>query len=174
MSQALSAHQLIEQLGGPDGSSRHRAYEELVGRGPSALSAINAGLEDPRWQVRRWCAMALDRLADAESIQRLIPLLTDDHSLVRLWATHSLACDQCKETGIESPVDAVPLLIDRLQNDASIRVRRMAAAMLANHHPDERAFAVFRDLLEQEPDRKIRLHADFGLRRTPATCYAAG
>ena len=74
------ADELVEKLGATDGASRHCAYEALIACGPSALSAIHQGLEDERWQVRRWCAMALDRLADGESIRRLIPLLSDNHS----------------------------------------------------------------------------------------------
>jgi len=166
----MSAAELVEELGATDGVARHAAYEALVANGLSALGAVHAGLEHKHWQVRRWCAMALDRLADGESIRRLIPLLSDDNSLVRLWATHSLACDQCKAKGVENPVDVVPLLIDRVRCDKSIRVRRMAAAMLANHHPDERAIAVFRAVLDGETDRKLRLHATFGLRRTAAAC----
>lgn len=103
-------------------------------------------------------------------MRRLIPLLSDSHSLVRLWATHSLACDQCKVMGVEIPFDVVPLLIQRLENDPSVRVRRMAAAMLANHHPEERSFIAFRALLEHESDRKLRLHATFGLRRPVGAC----
>lgn len=40
--------------------------------------------------------MVLDRVADAESLAALVPLLRDPKADVRLWAVHSLACDHCK------------------------------------------------------------------------------
>lgn len=164
-----TAFELVEQLGSSDGSARHAAYEALLELGRPALTAIHRGLEHDNWQVRRWCAMSLDRMADPESLERLVPLLGDSHSLVRLWAVHSIACDQCKGEGINNPVDVVSLLVDRLDNDSSIRVRRMAAAMLANHYPGPRVYPAFRKVLEKEADRKLRLHATHGLARSVAS-----
>lgn len=85
-----------------------------------------------------------------------------------MWAVHSVACDRCKED--ENPIDVVPLLIERIEIDESIRVRRMATTMLAYGTPDERAVPVFQDLLENETDRKLRFHASAGLDR----CREAG
>jgi len=45
----------------------------------------------------------------------------------------------------------------------SIRVRRMAAASLAYNRPDPRAVPVFKAILTNEKDRKLRLHARLGL-----------
>ncbi|MCZ6915357.1 MAG: HEAT repeat domain-containing protein [Gemmatimonadetes bacterium] len=59
-----------------------------------------------------------------------------------------------------------PLLIERIEHDDSIRVRRMAVAMLAHHViPDERVVPVFEGVLADDSDRKLRLHATNGLDR---------
>lgn len=157
------AQELVGLFASSDGETRHRAYEDLLEIGRPALPAVRQGLKHENWQVRRWCAMVLDRIADPESLRRLIPLLDDPHRLVRLWAVHSIACDQCKEA--KNPIDVVPLLIRKMRADRSVRVRRMAAAMLANHHPGPRANRAFRNLLRKETDQKVRLHAEFGLQR---------
>ena len=122
----------------------------------------------PPSRLRRWCANYFDRHADPDSLHLLIPLLRDPKSKVRLFAVHSFSCEHCK-TGT-NPIDVVPLLIERIEDDDSIRVRRMAAASLAYGMPDPRAVAVFRGLLKVESDRKLRLHASLGLHR----CREAG
>lgn len=156
------AERLVTSLTSQDGETRHCAYQDLLDIGRPALPAVRDGLKHEHWQVRRWCAMVLDRIADSESLRMLIPLLDDSHRLVRLWAVHSIACDQCKEGA--NPIDVVPLLIRRMRADRSVRVRRMAAAMLASHHSDPRAFRAFRLLLDGNADPKVQLHARFGLR----------
>ena len=106
----------------------------------------------------------LDNFADAESLHALLPLLDDPKADVRLWAVHSLSCETCKN-GVNS-IDAIPLLLDRIKYDGSIRVRRQAVAMLAHHRkPDVRVLPVFRQILAAEDDRKLRLHAEQGVRR---------
>jgi hypothetical protein len=61
-------------------------------------------------------------------------------------------------------VDAVPHLIERIQLDPSIRVRRMAAIMLGTDFVDVRALPVLKALLA-ETDEKLRHHARRGLER---------
>ncbi len=146
-----------------DSEKRFPAYCALQKMGRAALPAVREGLKHGNWQVRRWCAMYLDQNADAESLERLIPLLRDPKSLVRLWAVHSISCEECKED--ECPVDVVPLLIERIEIDESIRVRRMAVAMLAIRAPDARVLPAFKMVLDQDSDRKLRLHAETGLHR---------
>ncbi|HSR42408.1 MAG TPA: HEAT repeat domain-containing protein [Longimicrobiales bacterium] len=101
------------------------AYQALVDLGSEALPAVRAGLGNGHRQVRKWSAMVLDRVADSESLAALVPLLRDPRADVRLWAVHSLACDHCRED-VACPVVAVPHLIERIEVDESIRVRRMA------------------------------------------------
>lgn len=158
---AEAARRLVDRFAHAE--SRHEVLAELERLGPSALMAVRAGLGHGSWQVRRWCAIFLDHHGDSESRVLLIPLLRDPRKEVRLWAVHSLSCERCKPN--ERTLDVVPLLIERIEDDESIRVRRMATAMLAYGSPDPRAVPVFRALLEHESDRKLRLHAEIGLMR---------
>jgi HEAT repeat protein len=140
---------------------RWTAWARLMEAGLSAREAVREGLGHANWQVRRWCAIWLDHYADPESLHALIPLLRDPKSKVRLFAVHSIACERCK-TG-ENPIDVVPLLIERIRHDESIRVRRHAVAMLASQHahPDLEGF--FQELLDTETDAKLHKHAGLGL-----------
>jgi HEAT repeat protein len=151
--------ELVERLA--DLRTRGDAYARLVAQGDAARDAIREGLCHGHWEVRRWCAIWLDRHSDPESLRALVPLLRDPKSKVRLFAVHAIACEQCKSG--ENPVDVVPLLIEVIRNDESIRVRRHAVSMLASQyaHPDLEGF--FQDLLDSETDRKLHKHAGLGL-----------
>ena len=153
--------ELVEALLEPD--LRFPAYQALVALGDEALPAIREGFKHGNWQVRKWCAICLDQIADAETLAALVPLLRDPKSDVRLWAVHSIACDHCKD-GVGCPVDVVPHLIERIELDESVRVRRMAAIMLGSDYPDERAVPALTKLLEEE-DAKLRRHAQKTLDR---------
>jgi len=146
-----------------EGVTRFPAYRALVALGDAALPAIRGGLKHDDWRVRKWSAMCLDQVADEAALADLVPLLRDPISQVRLWAVHSISCDHCKED-VSCPVDVVPHLIERIQVDGSIRVRRMAAIMLGTDYADPRALPVLEGLLGEE-DRRLRLHAENGLRR---------
>ena len=114
--------------------------------------------------MRKWCTLFADTFADAETLRAILPLIHDPKSDVRLWAVHSISCESCKDG--PNPIDAIPLLLERIERDESIRVRRQAVAMLAHHRsPDLRALPVFKKLLANEDDRKLRLHAEHGLKR---------
>ena len=152
--------ELVDQLAGPD---RFEAFQALVAMTPESLPAVREGLRHGHWQVRRWFAMYLDHNADASALADLVPLTRDPKAAVRLWAVHTISCETCKEC--EKPVDPVPLLIERLEVDVSIRVRRMAAAMLRTLPPDRRPIQVLETVLRNEPDPKLRFHADRALER---------
>ena len=154
-----TAEELVAQLGNHE--LREDAYKALVALGESARSAVVAGLKHGQWEVRRWCALFLDHFADPAALQALKPLLHDPKSSVRLFAVHSLACDQCKPG--ENPVDVVPLLIERIQEDESIRVRRHAVLMLAHQHAYAELEGFFQELVDTESDRKLHKHAGIGL-----------
>ena len=114
--------------------------------------------------MRRWSAILLDQHADDEALHALVPLLRDPKSKVRLWAVHSISCDRCKVG--ENPIDIVPLLIERIEVDESVRVRRMATAMLGHECAlDARVVPVLVRILAEEDDRKLRLDAEQGLKR---------
>src|SRR6266542_1354184 len=72
----------IEQLGSAEWQVRHAAFHALRKRGPEALPAINTGLADPRWRVRRGCADLLDHLAGEGSAEPLVALLQDEVAAV--------------------------------------------------------------------------------------------
>lgn len=161
-----SGERTAEELVGDftDSEKRFPAYLALDALGTDALPALKEGLKHDDWQIRRWSAILMDRHADDEALHALVPLLRDPKSKVRLWAVHSISCDACKVD--ENPIDVVPLLIERIEVDVSIRVRRMATAMLAHHCTvDARALPVFEKILASEDDRKLRLHAEVGRKR---------
>jgi len=156
------ATELVDQLA--TSADRLKILEQIAALGADALPAVRGGLGHGHWQVRRWCAIYLDHHADAPSLHSLVPLMRDPKSKVRLWAVHSLSCDRCKQG--ENPIDVVPLLIERIEVDESIRVRRLATASLAYLSvPDVRAVPVLQALLRHESDKKLRLHANLGLMR---------
>jgi HEAT repeat protein len=144
------------------GSVRFVSYKTLVEMGEAALPTLRAGLRSDSWQVRRWSAMCLDQVADADALRDLVPLLSDPHPKVRLWAVHSLACEHCKE-GVRCPVDIVPLLIDRALHDESVRVRRMAVIMLSMELREPRARPVLTRIVAEASDAKLKAHARRGL-----------
>ena len=157
-----SAEELVDALA--DSETRVPAYFELDRYyGGEAVPAIREGLGHGNWLVRKWSAMYLDHHADAKSLEALLPLLRDPKSQVRLWAVHSISCDTCKLGG--NPIDIVPLLIERIELDESIKVRRMATLMLAVQTLDARVLPVFERIIADEEDRKLKLHARNGLTR---------
>lgn len=153
---------LVDALADP--AKRWEAFTDLDALGPDALPAVCDGLRHGNWQVRRWCAIHLDRHADPESLRALVPLLRDPKGKVRLWAVHSISCEHCRDD--PNPIDVVPLLIERIEQDESIRVRRMATAMLAVIRPDARAVPVLERLeRDEEEEPKLRRHAAAALAR---------
>ncbi len=159
--QSPSGPDLVQSL--VDGETRFDAYLALVEMGADAIPAIREGLAHHQWEVRRWCAMCLDQIADPESLDALVPLLRDPKSKVRLWAVHSISCEHC--TDAKCTVDVVPLLVERVELDESLRVRRMATAMLGSEFLDRRAVPTFERVLAEEEDRKLIGHAQRGLDR---------
>ena len=153
--------QLVEELVRDE--FRFDAYMRLCSLGAAALPATIDGLRHPNWQVRRWCAMYMDEHADDEALHALVPLLEDSKAIVRLWALHSVSCEHCKDD--QCPIDVTPLLLDRLERDDSIRVRRMAAAMIAFRPPDRRAVPHLRSVEKTTDDRKLRFHCGHALQR---------
>ena len=154
-----AAASLVEQFA--DASRRVETLFQLNAIGDAALPAVRAGLKHPDWHVRHWCAIFLDRGADAESLLALVPLLHDPEPHVRLWAIHSIACEHCRDDGC--PIDVIPLLIERAENDPVTQVRKMAVTMLAESPRDPRIPPVLERALAREQDRRLLLHAQRGL-----------
>jgi HEAT repeat protein len=154
---------LVEQFS--TSALRVETLFQLQALGEAAVPAVRAGLRHPDWHVRHWCAIFFDRGADPESLLELVPLLQDQEPQVRLWAIHSLSCEHCKDYAC--PIDVVPLLIERAENDPATRVRKMAVAMLASLPADPRIPSALERMLARESDRKLRLHATLGRDKYP-------
>ncbi len=154
--------EVVEQLA--DSEKRRQAFRALREAGPAALDAGMEGLAHEDWQVRRWCAIYLDHNADARALRRLVLTLDDPKAKVRRWAVHSIACEPCKEG--DNPIDVVPLLAKRIKEDKSIKVRRTAAIMLWQWAGERRVSRIYRRILSDESDEKIRRYARWGLRQT--------
>ncbi len=152
---------LVEQLA--DSARFVETWQALNLAGAAALPAIRDGLSHSDWRVRRWCASFLDHHWDEPTLRRLVLAFTDPKLKVRKAAVHSLGCDRCK--GGENPIDAVPLLAQRLDQDKSIKVRRTAAWTLAAQQPEKRVARILRKALRDETDPKLRLAAHWGLTR---------
>jgi HEAT repeat protein len=147
-----------------NGQNRMPAFLALYSRGAEALPAVRQGLQHANWHIRHWSAILADNFADDETLRALTSLLHDPRAEVRVWAVHSLSCERCKNG--PNPVDVIPLLLERIEQDPNIKVRRQAVAMLAYHRtPDARVLPVFMKIVSEEADSKLRRHAEQGLRR---------
>jgi hypothetical protein len=119
------------------------AYRELLRRGPDAVAAIRAGLDNSDPAVREGCCRLLDHLVDVDSMGRLIAMADDPDARVRIAAFHALACDRCKGDACAPGADQVlgPAL-RHLAGDPDAHVRAMAAELVGKFaHADGRAAA---------------------------------
>jgi hypothetical protein len=120
---------LVEQL-----AVEHRAgaaVRDLMAAGSRATPALRRGLRHDDANVRVRCCMVLDHHLDEAAVPELIGNLAHEDPDVRAWALHALACDRCKEGTCRPGEDeVVPLALKMLRDDASRRVRTMAAHML--------------------------------------------
>jgi len=133
--------------------------------GPALLDA----LDDDNWKVRRNALRVLDHAPVAGMESRIIELLQDEEVEVRKWAAHALGCDRCKE-GSTLCVDPVPHLLDAVESDPSIVVRRSAVVCLAWNRPwDARISELMEALASGAADENIRFHASSAIRHRTAT-----
>ena len=147
-----------------NGQNRMPAFLALYSRGARVLPAVRQGLQHANWHIRHWSAILADNFADDETLRALTSLLNDPRAEVRVWAVHSLSCERCKNG--PNPIDAIPLLLERIEQDSNIKVRRQAVAMLAYHRtPDPRVLPIFRRIVSEDADKRLRRHAEQGLKR---------
>jgi HEAT repeat protein len=158
---------LVEVLGTRDWRRVAEAERELLAAGQAAVAAVLAGLSHPRPRVRRGCAGFFDHHGTEACVPGLTrALLADPVANVRREAVHSLACDRCKAAPLG--VDAVPLLIERIENYPSAKVRAEAVFGLTRQ-PREAVAAlappVLRRLLaDPDEDARVRREAHLALR----------
>lgn len=144
------------------------AYEKLNDAGREALGEIVAGMGHRLPSVRRFCTALMDHHADQSCVPALLRALEDEDSNVRRLAVHAIGCQRCKCEPLG--IDAVALLIERLERDTSIRVRQAAAHMFGNQMEtsgvvDPRAVVALEKTLKTEANEKLRSNARWALRQ---------
>ena len=150
----------VERLA--DKATFAEGWSALQAAGREAVPAVREGLSHPNPRVRQFCAMFIDAHWDERALQRLILSLHDPKLKVRKAAVHSLGCDRCKSG--ENPIDVLPYLEERIREDKSIKVRRMAVFTLAIQTPNQKIARVLRRVLRDHTDPKIRKFAEYGLK----------
>jgi HEAT repeat protein len=151
--------QLVDALGDPAG--RDAAFQALLALGMPAAPEVRAGLGDGRWEVRRLCAAWLWRFQHRAGFEALIPLLRDRHSKVRCTAVVGVG----HAGAVAESHEIVPLLLERVYHDESLRVRRLALLLVAWVHPDPSLRELFAELERTETDPKLRAWARLGVAR---------
>jgi HEAT repeat protein len=144
-----------------DPALRAQAFQALVAAGPDVRDAVIEGTRDGRWEVRRWCAVWLFHFPDRAAFESLLPLLRDPRSKVRFVAMAGVGTARAAAESHE----VVPLLLERLFQDESLRVRRQATLLLAWQHAHPDLAGVFEELLRTECDPKLLSFARMGSER---------
>ncbi len=116
--------------------------------------------------MRYWACRLLDHHElDATVANRMLAAVEDRNKKVRAAALHTLACEACKpEDSACFPIDVVGVVLERLRDDRSLRVRRAAAASVMWKNPLEpRILRAFRRVLRDETDPELRSKAEKAL-----------
>lgn len=138
-----------------------RAFWHLVLSGPDALDSVQAGLDSPNADVRRWSTKAMDHLVDASGLATLVRMLDDPDPGVRLEACHALACDRCKDNGCRPDATAVlPRAIAVMLDDPDAHVRGYAVELVGRwvHTHSEAEAAIIRSR-DHDPSPAVRKKA---------------
>jgi hypothetical protein len=130
------------------------------------VDGLLEGLKHAKPRVRYTCAGALDHLADERCTEPLRHLLNDPVARVRRAALHSLGCDACKISPLPNRDELKDKIIEMATKDSSIRVRRVAAATLAESC-DPKALALLQGLAK-ENDALLQRTARSALKRQKA------
>ena len=151
--------QLVDALG--DHIGRDAAFRSLLALGMPAAPEVRAGLGDGRWEVRRLCAAWLWRFQHRAGFEALVPLLRDRHSKVRAAAVVGVG----HAGAVAESHEIVPLLLERVFQDESLRVRRLALLLLGWVHADPSLRELLAELERTETDSKLRVYARLGRAR---------
>ena len=119
-------------------------------------------MQDADPKVRARATSLLDHLADDRCVDPLRRALTDPSPLVRRHAVHSIGCQQCKISPLQT--DVVGLLVERALHDKSLRVRRVAVHQLGLQPHDPRAVDALQSILANDHDQKLHSRAEFALK----------
>ena len=149
---------LVEQLA--EKATRRGAKQALMAAGPAATTALRAGLAHRHASVRVACCVVLDHHLDDAAVPELLANVAHKNRKVRAWALHALACDRCKEGDCRPGAgDIVPLVVDRLANDPSTRVRKMAAILAGQYLDAPDVQAALEAAATNDPHSMVRHHA---------------
>ena len=129
----------------------------------NSLKALITDLASADVSVRRTAALALDHVSDPTAMTHLMRLAEDESSSVRRVALHSISCASCKDEPV--PFDVIPILVNAIKSDPSIRVRRVAAHLLGDQLKDRRAREALLEILGCESDEKLLRIAEWSLSR---------
>jgi hypothetical protein len=138
-----------------------RAFWHLVLSGPDALDSVQAGLDSPNADIRRWSTKAMDHLVDASGLATLVRMLDDPDPGVRLEACHALACDRCKDNACRPDATAVlPRAIAVILDDPDAHVRAYAVELVGRwvHTRPEAEAAIIRSR-DHDPSPAVRKKA---------------
>jgi HEAT repeat protein len=150
--------ELVEQLA--ERTTRRAATRALMDAGPAATDALRAGLAHRHASVRVGCCFVLDHHLDDAAIPELLANVDHKNRKVRAWALHALACDRCKEGDCRLGAgDIVPLVCERLTNDPSTRVRKMAAILAGQYLDEPDIRAALEAAAANDPHSLVRGHA---------------
>lgn len=153
---------LLDQLKLPQRERREEAMSRLADAGPAGFAVVRGGLSHPHWRVRRNCCRFLDHHFDPNATDPLIRCLADRNRKVRQQALHALSCDACKPGEGPEGRDIVGLIVERLHNDPSVRVRRFASISLMQLKDEHRVREALRRALS-DPDPIVRRNAGWSL-----------
>lgn len=126
-------------------------------------AALLDAVSDPDPAVRYWACRLLDHHElDSTVAHRMLAALDDRNKKVRQAALHTLACEACKpEDSACFAIDVVGVVLEKLRDDRSLRVRRAAAASVMWKNPTEpRILRAFRRVLRDETDPELRSKAE--------------
>ncbi len=148
-----------------------------TGRLHTFVDALLLGVRHENAKVRYECAHAMDIFGDERCVSALVELLGDPVPRVRRIAIHSMLCDDCKISPLQSaiplarlkrPGDLAGTIVDMATSDPSIQVRRHAVGALALL-ADPRATKTLERMLARESDVTLKRNARGALRRVRGT-----
>lgn len=153
-----SFDQWVEELA--EKETRWDAVRRLMEAGPSATAALRKGLSHRHATVRWSCCIVLDHHLDMDAMPDLLANVDHKNKRVRAWALHALACDRCKEGDCRPGAgDIVPMVLDKLANDRSARVRRMAAGLAGEYLREPGVAEALTRAAQSDPHPKVRMVA---------------
>lgn len=129
--------------------ARSAVLQALVEAGAAGVEVVLEGLSHPHPRVRRGAAGFLDHHATDACVPQLTELaLHDPVAEVRRTALHTLVCEDCKQTPLQT--DGLPLLVQAFRQDPNRRVRFTAALALRGYADQAQVQEAFRAAVRED------------------------